>query len=449
VAVDNQNDLLLALERGDYGLVLGTAECEQIDFKEAPYQLESPRQKWELAKDVAAFANSRGGVIVFGFRTSRDENHLVDTASEYRPIQKVLIDWSSYRDIISRWVRPGMLGFEARWFPADPSIDRGVFVLTIPAQPEDSKHFLVCEMIGEDGSFPGSVGVPMRNADAVTWMRGEALQSLVREALWWRRQGLNVSGRGQTNERIASVEALVSERCKAIESLARWDETPFIALHAMPEQSIPRPDNFYSGDGLRGRLASPSVLRSDGFNVATNAQVEVQPDGSLSCGTRRKALWLSQDGFLTAAGAARGDFLGWYVNQGREAGQPLALNPRVTAEYVLEFCRFFHRELKTYYTGSWDLWLSIVGFDRSGGVVLVPQLGQALGHDALLMWGDFSYTLQPIVTSADRRLSSRNSSGSDAYRLLVELYALFAAPPDLIPYAENGAISELAIVPRK
>lgn len=36
VAVDNHNDLLLALERGDYDSVLGTAEGEQIDFKEAP-----------------------------------------------------------------------------------------------------------------------------------------------------------------------------------------------------------------------------------------------------------------------------------------------------------------------------------------------------------------------------------------------------------------------------
>ncbi len=448
MAVDNQNDLLLALQRGDYDLVLGTAESEQIDFKEAPYQLELPRQRWELAKDVASFANSRGGVIVFGFRTSRDENHLVDTALEHRPIPKALIDWSSYRDIVASWVRPGMFGFEARWFPADPTIDRGVFVLTIPAQPEDCKHFLVCEMVGEDGSFPGSVGVPVRNADAVTWMRGEALQSLVREALWWRRQGPDVLGRGQPDERGTSIQGLVSDRCRAIESLAGWSEVPFIALHAIPAHSIPRPDNFYSAHGLRGRLASPSVLRSDGFGVATNAQVEVRPDGSLSCGTRRKVLWLSQDGFLTAAGAARGDFLGWYVNQGREGRQPLALNPRVTAEYVLEFCRFFHNELKTYYTGSWDLWLSIVGFDRGGGVVLVPHLGQAVGH-ALLMWGEYSDTLRPIAPRTDRRLLSGDSSGSDAYRLLVELYALFASPPDLIPYVVDGAISEQAIVPRR
>ena len=88
MAVDNQHELLLALERRDYDSILGTAESEQIDFKEAPYQLDSPRQRWELAKDVAALANARGGLIVLGFRTSRDENHLVDTASEHRRYKK-------------------------------------------------------------------------------------------------------------------------------------------------------------------------------------------------------------------------------------------------------------------------------------------------------------------------------------------------------------------------
>jgi len=433
----------------DYDSILGTAESEQIDFKEAPYQLDSPRQRWELAKDVVAFANARGGIIVFGFRTSRAENHLVDTASQHRPIQKGLVNWSSYRDVIASWVCPGITGLEGRWFPADTSIDRGVFVLTIPAQREESKHFLVCEMVAEDGSFPGSLGVPIRNGDAVTWMRGEAVQSLVREALWLRRQASNAAWLAETNRPIATNETLINERCKKIESFVRWNDIPFIALHAIPGEQIKRPDNFYSGDGLRGKLRSPSVLRPDGFNVATNAEVEVQSDGSLACGTRRKVLWLSQHGFLTGAGAAIGDFLGWYINQGRERGQPLALNPRVTAEYVLEFCRFFHRELKPYYTGNWQLWLTIVGFNRTGGVILVPRQGQALNPNALLIWDDYDSSLQPIAPNANRSLSSGESSGGDAYRLMVELYALFASPPSLIPYVANSAISEDAIVPQR
>ena len=49
MAVEGQVELLLALERGTYDAVVGTAETEDIDFKETPYQLDLPRQKWELA----------------------------------------------------------------------------------------------------------------------------------------------------------------------------------------------------------------------------------------------------------------------------------------------------------------------------------------------------------------------------------------------------------------
>jgi hypothetical protein len=448
LAVLNPNDLLFALERGNFDSILGTIEGEQIEFKEAPYQLEVPSQRWEMAKDVAALANARGGVIVLGFRTSKQENRLADTASSQRPIQKSLISWSSYRDIISRWVHPGIVGLQANWFPSDPNADRGVFVLNIPAQLEESKHFIVCETTRDDGSFPGAIGIPVRNNDATNWVRPEALQSLVREALWWRRNGPSVAGSSANNLSLADEQIMVSERCRAIERLVGWDTTPFVALHALPEQPLTRPNNFYSNDGLRRRIEEPAVLRSDGFHISTYAHVEVQPDGSLASHSQRKALWLSPNGFLSAAGAAIGDFLGWYINQGRGAGQPLALNPRVTAEFILEFSRFFHRELKSYYTGNWNLWLSIVGFNRAGGVVLVPHLGQALGPHAFLMWDEFNQ-LHPIQPNADRRLRSVETSGADAYSLLIELYSLFGSPPDLIPYVENSEISENLIVPRR
>jgi hypothetical protein len=80
---------------------VGTAEGEDVEFKESPYQLDQPRQRWELAKDVAALANHRGGVITFGFRTQRAVNQLVDTVVEHRPVPKGLVNWDAYRQVLS------------------------------------------------------------------------------------------------------------------------------------------------------------------------------------------------------------------------------------------------------------------------------------------------------------------------------------------------------------
>ena len=101
-------------------------------------------------------------------------------------------------------------------------------------------------------------------------------------------------------------------------------------------------------------------------------------DGSLVRGTDRRVLWLSTAGFFSAAGRADDDFFGWYVNQGRQDGQSIALNPRIVTEFVLEFCRFVHFELKPRWEGPWHLLIrdnyfcrvatiSFAGFGRPDG----------------------------------------------------------------------------------
>jgi len=67
--------------------LVGTEESDQLDFKLAPYVLDAPHQKWELAKDVAAFANRRGGVIVIGYsdRTSTKRDYRVGGRDPTRP----------------------------------------------------------------------------------------------------------------------------------------------------------------------------------------------------------------------------------------------------------------------------------------------------------------------------------------------------------------------------
>jgi schlafen family protein len=443
MAVTTQAELVLALERGQFDQVLNTAESAWIEFKESAYILQQPYQKWELAKDVAAFANSQGGVIVLGYRTQRPENALVDTANEHRPVPKAMINWDAYRQTIASWVHPHLDGLTAHWFPGDPAVDRAVFVLIVPPQREERKYFVVRELDRPDGTFPGAFGVPIRQGDAVSWLRPEILHDLVREALGVRRGGSFLPAAIDHAQLVQNEQARVEVRCSQIEALADWADVPFVALHAIPSEPIVRPEDFYTGTGLRRALEQPDVLRDAGFHVRTDAPVEVQPDGALATASWRRALWLSPDGSLSAAASANSDFLGWYFNDGD--ARPIAINPRVLTEFTFEFSRFFHRNLRPRHAGRWHLWLSLVGLDRDGGVVMVPILGR--GGDTARFWRGAVFEQRgPLRATVHTRLESTNSPESDAYRLLVEFYALFGFPPGEIPFVEGGSISEARLL---
>lgn len=439
MAVSTQTDLIIALERGQFDLVIETQEANWIDFKEAPYQIEHRRQKWELAKDVAAIANSQGGIIVMGYRTKRPENALVDIAIEHRPIKKNQINWDSYRQTISSWIYPQIEGVSSFWFPADLTAPYGVFALVVPPQAETSKYFVVRELNRPDGTFPGAIGIPIRQGDVITWLRPEAVHNLLQEAISTRRARLARINHFDQSQVEQTEQQRVELRCTKIESIANWADSPFIALHAIPSRPTPRPEDFYANEGMKRKIEHPGVLREKGFHVRTQAPIEIQKDGSIVTVNSRRVIWLSPNGFLSVAAVAGSEFLGWYFNQGNQ--RPIAINPRVLTEYTLEFSRLFHNSVRQLHPDRWNLWVSIVGFDRNGGVVLVPAIGGG-GDEALFWRGNIWENRGPLKPTIHRFQEATQSASSDAYLLLVEFYAAFGFPPDEIPFVDNRSISK-------
>ncbi|MFI9604767.1 helix-turn-helix domain-containing protein [Streptomyces sp. NPDC052043] len=74
----DQLTALLAAQQPE--AILGTPESQWVDFKsvgpKGPYDLSTEKGKFELAKDVAAFANASGGLLVCGFRAKRRPTQL-------------------------------------------------------------------------------------------------------------------------------------------------------------------------------------------------------------------------------------------------------------------------------------------------------------------------------------------------------------------------------------
>jgi hypothetical protein len=75
--------------------VLGTAECDWVDFMGAghgaPYDLSTHKRRFELSKDVAAFADAGGGLIVCGITAKQKANELVEVARKLTPFRWQLV----------------------------------------------------------------------------------------------------------------------------------------------------------------------------------------------------------------------------------------------------------------------------------------------------------------------------------------------------------------------
>ena len=138
-----------------------------FDAKRAPYRTSEETHKFELAKDVAAFANTAdGGMIVIGARTRRTDD--ADIVTAITDVALNLIKPSSYRQIIADRVHPQVEGLDIGL--VERADGRGVAYIHVPAQRSELQPFVVKGAI-VDGkvsakfvSLPERVGEDTRHA---------------------------------------------------------------------------------------------------------------------------------------------------------------------------------------------------------------------------------------------------------------------------------------------
>ena len=102
-------------------------EAPDLDFKQAHYGT-SDNDKRELAKDVAALANTSGGVILIGIEEREG------VASELRPLPFADEDERRYRQIVGNLVAP-LPSFDVRRIPNPANTEAGVLAIVVPKSP--------------------------------------------------------------------------------------------------------------------------------------------------------------------------------------------------------------------------------------------------------------------------------------------------------------------------
>lgn len=102
----------------------GVREDADLDYKQQRYG-NSDQAKRDLAGDLAAMANGRGGLIIIGIR---DDN---DVAAELTPVELVDGEEARIRQTAASNIAPH-LAFDVRTVPTVDDLARGYYLVTIP-----------------------------------------------------------------------------------------------------------------------------------------------------------------------------------------------------------------------------------------------------------------------------------------------------------------------------
>lgn len=178
VSVRSAEQARQAVAAGRLEELLGTGECAWLDAKRLPYKAGRPADDMELAKDVAAFANGSGGLLLIGFTTVRQ--HGREILDALVPLAAGSVDVERYRKLLRGRLCPLVRGLAVDWVPVD---DRGgAVVVDVPEQAEASKPFVVSGR-GDTEGF----SVPVRDGDGTHWLAREHVQQLL--SLGWNAGG--------------------------------------------------------------------------------------------------------------------------------------------------------------------------------------------------------------------------------------------------------------------
>lgn len=171
----NLTGALAALDTHQPDALLGLRESQWIDVKKQPYQLSAPAVAEEFAKDVAAFANAGGGVIVLGIATRPE--HGAEILDQVLGVDPAAVNGDQIRKTLLQRITPAVRGIRIGWSGRED--EPQVAFIHIPTQAP-GQLFVVAAPTGKNGSpRPDTVAVPIRDGDGTHWLPRAEIQQLL------------------------------------------------------------------------------------------------------------------------------------------------------------------------------------------------------------------------------------------------------------------------------
>lgn len=421
------SEILLSIENGRDDEILGAYETQTVDFK-GNYRLSEPTERWELAKDIAAFANAGGGLIAVGFTTEVDTDRAEERVTAIRPFPQELFDPKQLYDIADTWVYPPPKIIATR-YPRESGV-----LGTIEVRPdENDEPYLVTRMPDEAGKVVGQVAVgwPRRNGTRTTWTPVGQIHRHLRSARY------DIHANSGPNTAVVAVQPIEPRQlAEQIDTSMGWSDRAVLYLVGRPvvpqTSTIPR---FYAPMGVLGAIERPFEVRHAGFGLTYGHQVETDEEGRIVSNDDERALVLRPDGISIAALSAAPHFLTrGGGDQYAQTPRPRRINPVVITEWTYLFCRLIADQLAPVVSSDWELFIGLIGA-RSRPWSLTAAEGRLPYSE-----GWFSDGKPSRVDNWEQKVSATLVPGSDSYALLAALYEVFGLDYDSVGLGSDRRI---------
>ena len=438
MTAESPAQVITLLSQGKANEILGTPESAWVDFKspglKGPYDLSTDKGKFELAKDVAAFANAGGGLIVCGFKATQRATELHEVAERCTPILAALINSATYKAVIAEYIRPIVkVDFHRFDAGAESEAERSYFVIEVTALPEAERWAVVTRTINEAGNFiKGSWTLPIRNGDATVYLSPEEAYRLINDGMRARQQRPAASS-------IPTAQARAVARSDLRAHLDLADAPVLYFQTSPPSPNVLLPGMFSAG-GLKDRLANQGTLRSvDAFNFATRRRPEVFEGGLRLAVPPRYGLRIESDGSVTAVAAATSEMLCWGMERFGLSQGDHRISVFVLTELTLEYFRLIDRFVIP--PGPpWQHEIYAEGFTR-------PPVRLMSAADP-----QFPLSGSPQPASKDSWSAGWEAARDperDAYEALRRLYPLFGLDVTDSPFVDQGRVSPTKLLGTK
>jgi schlafen family protein len=430
VAVNSLAELFESLGRRELDAVLGTPEGPWLDFKEQSYKLDTPRGVADMVADIAAFANTRDGVLLLGVHEDALEDTRQAVASRIRGVRPQDVNDDQVLKLVRQHILP-LAQVEIRRYQVRDT-DRQVVAIVVNAVPEHERPCVVDRVVSADGErVSHAIGWPIRHGADTHWETPGRMQQLLavglRPNLSPAAQDLDHPGRDVADEQL-----------EALTSLDDWENRPHLVVQAIPENPAgPLPDFFGEftrvARGWRG-------IRPHGFNLGLDEPSLERTSKQLLVADSHRYVAIHRSGVFTAAVNGTPAMLGWSLNNPvpwRELTVVVA-NPYVVVEFSTEAVRFAADALASVLEArSWTY--RVIGENLKADPPLYlrprPSTFSFQAHDR-----------PPSSDGFDESVTATDDLWRDAFEVVAEIYgAGWGLGRDDVPFAEDGRI-DLALL---